>query len=46
MTRFLNSLVLVGFSVALASIVLDDFRLGAFSICVAGLAALIDYCRN
>jgi hypothetical protein len=46
MTRFLNSLVFTGFSVALASIVLDDFRLGAFSICVAGLAALIDYCRN
>jgi hypothetical protein len=46
MTRFLNSLVLVGFSVALASIVLDDFRLSAFSICVSGLAALVDYCRN
>lgn len=46
MTRFLNALVFVGFSVALASIVLDDFRLGAFSICVSGLAALVDYCRN
>jgi hypothetical protein len=46
MTRFLNSVVFVGFSIALASVVLDDFRLGAFSICVAGLAALIDYVRN
>lgn len=46
MTRFLNSLVLAGFSVALASIVLDDFRLGALSITAAGIAALIDYVRN
>ena len=46
MTRLLNSLVFTGFSVALASIVLDDFRLVAFSICVAGIAALVDYCRN
>jgi len=46
MTRFLNTLVLVGFGVTCVAFVLDDFRLGAFSICVAGLAALVDYCRN
>jgi len=46
MTRLLNSAVYVGFSVALAAIVLDDFRIGVIGACVAGIAALIDYVRN
>jgi hypothetical protein len=46
MTRFLNSVVFVGFSLALAAVVLDSFTLGAGGITVAGIAALIDYARN
>jgi hypothetical protein len=46
MTRFLNSVVFVGFSLALAAVVLDSFTLGAGGLTAAGIAALIDYCRN
>ena len=46
MTRFLNTLVLVGFTVTCVAFVLDDFTLGAGGITAAGIAALIDYCRN
>jgi hypothetical protein len=46
MTYLLNSIVFVGFSLALAAVVLDSFTLGAGGIAVAGIAALIDYCRN
>lgn len=46
MTWLLNSIVFVGFSLALASIVLEDFLLGAVSITLAATAALIDYIRN
>jgi hypothetical protein len=46
MTHFLNSVVFVGFTLACVAIVIDSFTLGAGGICVAGLAALIDYVRN
>jgi hypothetical protein len=46
MTYLLNSIVFVGFSLALAAVVLDSFTLGAGGITVAGIAALIDYVRN
>jgi hypothetical protein len=46
MTRFFNSVVYVGFTLACVAFVLDDFTLGAGGITVAGIAALIDYCRN
>jgi hypothetical protein len=46
MTRFLNSLVFVGFTLACVAFVIDSFTLGAGGITVAGIAALIDYIRN
>jgi hypothetical protein len=46
MTYLLNSIVFVGFSLALAAVVIDSFTLGAGGITVAGIAALIDYARN
>jgi hypothetical protein len=46
MTRFLNSLVFVGFSLAGVAFILDDFNLAAGGITAAGIAALIDYARN
>ncbi len=46
MTLFLNSIVFAGFTLACVAFVIDSFTLGAGGICVAGLAALIDYCRN
>jgi len=46
MNHLLNSIVFVGFSLALAAVVLDSFTLGAGGITAAGIAALIDYCRN
>jgi len=46
MTRFLNSLVFVGFTLACVAFVIDSFTLGAGGITVAGIATLIDYVRN
>ena len=46
MTRFLNSLVLVGFTVTCVAFVLDDFTLAIGGVTVWGIASLIDYCRN
>jgi hypothetical protein len=46
MTRFLNSLVFTGFTLACVAFVIDSFTLGAGGITAAGIAALIDYIRN
>ena len=46
MTRFLNTLVLVGFTVTCVAFVLDDFTLAVGGVTVWGIASLIDYCRN
>lgn len=46
MTRFLNSAVFVGFTLACVAFVLDDFTLAVGGVTVWGIAALIDYCRN
>jgi hypothetical protein len=46
MTHLLNSIVFVGFTLACVAFVIDSFTLGAGGIAVAGIAALIDYCRN
>ena len=46
MTHFLNSVVFVGFTLVCVAIVIDSFTLGAGGITAAGIAALIDYCRN
>jgi len=46
MTRFLNALVFAGFTLTCVAFVIDSFTLGAGGITAAGIAALIDYCRN
>jgi hypothetical protein len=46
MTRFLNSLAFVGFSLTCVAFVLDDFTLAVGGVTVWGIASLIDYCRN
>jgi hypothetical protein len=46
MTNFLNSVVFVGFTLACVAFVIDSFTLGAGGITAAGIAALVDYCRN